>query len=154
MKKKERPVTAGIGYRATICPSHLSNDPELREMFKPGEVIYYPESIEILEDEEVVLIGVIPVSSSNGSDVQLTAVQMAKLNFSQQQFSGLLASIPGLYNHFMRRLRKIDPSIKKNLSYKQVHKKLKESCLSSQNAFEKGVDFAPEYVFIGDEDED
>lgn len=150
MKKENLPI-AGIGYWVTICPSHIANDPELRKIFKPGGLAYYlPETIEILEDQDVVLMGVIPDSDKNS---EMIVVQMAKLSFSEPQFVGLLKSTPGLYQHYMNRLRRMDPSIGgKGLPYKEVHKRLKESCLSSQNAFEKDVYFEPDYVFVGDED--
>lgn len=146
MKRKETMPTAGVGYCVTICASHLANDSELRKIFKPGELVYYyPETIEILEDQDVVLIGVILYSDKNP---EMIVVQMAKLSFSEPQFVGLLKTTPGLYSHFMKRLRRSNPSLgTKGLPYKEVHKRLKESCFSSQNAFERDA-------FIGIDDED
>jgi hypothetical protein len=127
---------AGIGYYATICASHLANDPEFRKKYTPGALVrYLPETIEILEDEGIVLISIILVSDDNP---EMIVIQLAKLNLSEPQFVGLLKSIPGLYDHYMRRLRRMNPSIGgKSLSYKEVHRLLKESCLSTQNSFSK-----------------
>jgi hypothetical protein len=144
MRRKDMSLPiAGIGYYATICASHLANDPEFRKKYRPGALIrYLPETIEILEDEGIVLISIILVSDDNPV---MIVIQLAKLNFSEEQFVGLLRCRPDLYEHYIKRLRRADPSIGgKSLSYKEVHKRLKESCLSTQNSFEKedsiGVD--------------
>ncbi|MDX9779260.1 MAG: hypothetical protein RBT30_03415 [Patescibacteria group bacterium] len=139
MKTSENP-TVGVDYWATICPSHLANDPEMRAMFKPGDIVYYyPETIEILEDEGIVLIGIVPISKSDQSE--MTVVPIAKLSFSEPQFVGLLKAIPGLYLHYQRRLKRVDPSLgNKHLPYKEVYTRLKASCLSAQNSFEQASD--------------
>lgn len=146
---KEKKIS-GTGYYATICPSHLTRDPEFRRMFKPGEVVYYyPETIEI--QEGIVFIGAIPVSSEAP---EMVAIQMAKLQFSSIQFSGLLKTIPGLYQHYLKVIKKMEPSIgSKRLSHGEVHQRLKKSCLSAANTLSVDDFISPadeeNYIEIG-----
>lgn len=133
MKKKQN-LLAGTSFYCTTCATHLANDPELRKLFKPGEVArYYPETIEILDG--VVLIGVVPVLNT---PPEMIAVQVAKLSFNERQFTELLKTTQGLYRHYLEVIREADPSIgSRSLPYAEIHKRLKESCLSAQNSFDR-----------------
>lgn len=132
MKRKiETPFPVGVSHYAEICPSHLAKDATLRQIFKPGPVRYYPETIEIVEGD-MVLIGVISTEQENP---EMIIIPMAKLKFSEKQFDEILTHYPKVYHHYRKIVQNAHPELGvKGLSHAQIHAKLKQCCLSAQTA--------------------
>ncbi len=119
----------GTGHWAEICPSHLAKDNELRMIFHPGvPVIYYPETMEIVEG--MVLMGVIP----DNSKLSMVAVPLAKLKFSEQQFSEILTNYPEIYEHYRQLVSQVLGCGSKRISHKIIHQSLRAAALSAQTA--------------------
>lgn len=120
----------GIGHWAEICPSHLAKDEELRLMFHPGvPVIYYPETMEIVEG--MVLVGVV---ADDNVDPNMIVVPLAKLKFSEEQFSEILTNYPEIYEHYRNLVSQVLGCGSKRMSHKTIHQSLKAAVLSAQTA--------------------
>lgn len=119
----------GTGHWAEICPSHLAKDKDLRLVFHPGvPVMYYPETMEVVEG--MVLIGIVPDCVDNN----MVAIPIAKLKFSEEQFSEILTNYPKIYEHYRNLVSQVLGCGSKRIPHKVIHKSLKAAVLSAQTA--------------------